>query len=278
MHSWENKERERDGSYRDWRFVAAVSEMWFHSHFATKGDSSLYHSAVCYFVWSRSWPKGKNVSFPSCLKEKCIILHILHVHAVCSCMNSCAYVFMQMSTSMCAHKWEAYSWLSRCQGELCVEWTGLNSYDSVWFFIGVKLNKNDRMSVFWFAFVVCLFLFISTSLCLFCFQRRAGVLFSPLFPYHIFFVVILTLAGAETKLVFDFMVDSESLWTLCSNKRLDIHLLFPVFPQWIAAIRVSAVSALLLKARGKVTVNATLLMFSLSLADLSTPAPPSVYA
>lgn len=54
-----NKERV---AHRDGPFVAAVSGMCFHSHFATKGrDSSLYHSAVCYSVWSQSWPEGRNV-------------------------------------------------------------------------------------------------------------------------------------------------------------------------------------------------------------------------
>lgn len=31
-------------------FLAAVLKMWLLSHSGTGGDSSLYHSAVCYFV------------------------------------------------------------------------------------------------------------------------------------------------------------------------------------------------------------------------------------
>lgn len=114
----ERTKRGRECGYRDGSFVAAVSEMWFHLHFATRGDSSLYHLAVCCFVWSRSWPEGKKCLsfFPvACRRSPCITLHILCMHTVCFCMDSCVYVLMQMSTPICVYKWEAYSWAIRCQ-------------------------------------------------------------------------------------------------------------------------------------------------------------------
>lgn len=38
------------GAYKDGPFVAALSEMWVCSRCETRGDGSLYHSAVRYWV------------------------------------------------------------------------------------------------------------------------------------------------------------------------------------------------------------------------------------
>lgn len=146
------QEREKEGGYRDGPFVAAVSKLWFHSHFATRGDSSLYHSAICYFVWSRSWPRGRNVClFPQlpegeihssfCLELVCFCMH----SCKCVCVRVHADVHMNMGHLKMGGLFLIYQ---VSQAIVQAEWTRLNSCDSVWFFTGVKLNNPHGLPVF----------------------------------------------------------------------------------------------------------------------------------
>lgn len=129
MHSQE-EEGKGEGVYRDGPFVAAVSERWFHSHSTTGGDSSLYHSAVCYCVWTGSRPKGRNVClFPLLPEGKTnVSFHrVWRASLFCLFAFTCILVYvwagtrvhlsacMQMSTSICVCGWEAHSLAIRCQ-------------------------------------------------------------------------------------------------------------------------------------------------------------------
>lgn len=127
------QEREKEGGYRDGPFVAAVSKLCFHSHFATRGDSSLYHSAICYFVWSRSWPRGRNVClFPQLPEGEIHSSFCLEV--VCFCMHSCKCVCVRVHAdvhmNMCAENGRLILNLSGVTG-YCSGW--VNQIEFLWF-------------------------------------------------------------------------------------------------------------------------------------------------
>lgn len=100
--------RQRDGPFLELPLSRRHRSL---SHFTTSGDSSLYHSAVCDFVWSSSRLKGKMVClFPRQPEGESPASFCRAVFAFA--LHSCACV---MSTSICQHKWEAYSKAIVCQ-------------------------------------------------------------------------------------------------------------------------------------------------------------------
>lgn len=132
----------RAGGYRDRPFVAAVSEMCFHSLFATRGDSSLHHSAVCYFLWSRSWPKGRYVLLFSYSRP-----NASPINHFAGSLFAFACILAGACSCRCPHQYvcrEMRGLLLSCEVSRAIvrgEWTRLNSWDSVWVFISGNLNS-----------------------------------------------------------------------------------------------------------------------------------------
>lgn len=139
------------------------------------------------------------------------------------------------------------------------EWIRLNSCDSVWYFIGVKLNKRCGLPVFFDNIRI----FPASALSIYLFN------FVCFWAVPLFFSLLLYLSAFTTHLCPDskvFFNGADSHW---SQSALDFTGPLWVFmgsvwpravgdlsaipraPKWIAVIRVSGVSVLVIKSQGK---------------------------